>query len=277
MTVLNTNETMTPEKILMVEELGRKVFNHPASQIWRIVENGLSPKETFIKTWIKLLKHFRVLLKREGYSGRVSFEVVFSDIHSEICILIKEDKNIGMISANRLPSVLFWKLVTKAGKRLREINKNDMHIYTDDVEMFENIQVRKDTGLMDDFVDIRGGTNPQSIFFENKWYMLIDGIAEQVGLSSETLRNWEKGGDIKFEHLNYKSRVKKIPFLRGVLIDNVQDFIKRVRELKNPPVGFLNTKDTLKKLGIHHSTLKRWRESGKIPFRKWKNEYFYQA
>ena len=105
MTVLNTNETMTPEKILMVEELGRKVFNHPASQIWRIVENGLSPKETFIKTWIKLLKHFRVLLKREGYSGRVSFEVVFSDIHSEICILIKEDKE-GILRSPALTILL---------------------------------------------------------------------------------------------------------------------------------------------------------------------------
>lgn len=275
MTVLNTNETMTPEKKLMIENLGKKVFNHPASQIWRIVEMGLSPKETLIKKWYPLLRRFRILLKREGYDGD-SLEV-FSDIQSELCILVKEDKNIGMVLANKLPSVLFWKLEKKSGKRLREANKNEVNIYTDDVEMFENIQVRRDMGYRDDFVDISQKANPHCIFFENKWYVLIDGIAEQVGLSSETLRNWEKSGDIRFEHLNYKSGVKKIPFLRGVMIDNVQDFIKRVKELENPPVGFLNAKDALKKLEIHHTALKRRRESGKIPFRKWKNKYFYQV
>lgn len=276
MTVLNTNETMTPEKQEMIENLGKKVFNHPSSQIWRVAEMGLSPKETVIKRWYPLLKRFQFLLKKEGYDNS-SFEVVYSDIQSEMCILLKEDKNIGRVLANKLPSVMFWKLEKKSGERLREVNKNEVNLYTGDVEMFENIQVRKDMGFRDDFIDETQKANPHSIFFENQWYMLIDGIAEQVGLSSETLRNWEKEGDIRFEHINYKSRVKKIPFLRGVLIDNVQDFIKRVKELKNPPVGFLNTRDTLKKLEIHHTTLKRRRESGKIPFRKWKNEYFYQV
>lgn len=277
MKVLNTNEKMTLEKRQMIESLGKKVFNHPASQILRVAEGTLSPKGTFIKKWYRLLNHFRVLLKREGEYNQVSLEVIFNDITSEISVLITEDKNVGMVLANRLPNVIFWKLVKKAGKRLREVNKNKVNVYTDNVEMFENIQYRKDRGYGDNFAEISEKANPHYMFFENRWYSLIDGIAERVGLSSQTLRNWEKKKYISFTYLDYKSSIKKIPYLRGVLVDDIPDFVKKIEELKNPPVGFLDTRDTLKKLEICHTTLARRRKARKIPFRKWKNKYFYKV
>lgn len=277
MTVLKTNETMTPEKRRAVEELGRKAFNHPASQILGVADGTLSPGKSFIKNWYRLIKHFQVLLSREKEHDHVSLEVVLNDIASEICILIREDENIGAVLANRLPNVIFWRLVGRAGKRLRETNKNEVNIYTDNIEMFENIQYRKGMGYRDNFVDITEKTNPHYMFFKNRWYSLIDGIAEQVGLSSQTLRNWEEKKYISFVRLDYKSSIKRIPYLRGVLVDDIPEFVKKIEELKNPPVGFSNTEDTLKKLEICHTTLERHRKSGKILFKKWKNKYFYKV
>lgn len=242
----------------------------PQHQIFDVANGKVLPQNSFIKRrWQRIVKNLQKIMAMED--GFPPLELVYHEIHQEVfCFVNKkmQSEKFKMKPVSEVPRLVYWELVKRMTDRLPEANRKKLAVrFEDDFQDY------------DATVDSRE-LNPQCIVFDNQFYILIDGIAEDVGLSSQTLRNWEKQERVKFVHIPYKSIVKRIPFLRGVPYDGLSAFIEQISKIKQeltPSVGYLSTQEALKKLGIHHTTLARRRDSGKIEYQHKGNKYFYKV
>jgi len=261
-----------------IEELGRRVHNLPTSQLLRIAseKEGLHPKDTFIvKRWAGLLKYFKNSIAMEGEYDFTSMEVVYHELRSEISIYVLNEKKREerlAIPGRKFPSFVFHEVARSAKRRYQKASEKRTEVeYIDDYN--------PESTNKNSFVSDPRSNNPNLIVFEGKEYILINGVAQMVGVSPETLRRWDRRGELEFVHLNYKpfASTMKDPFLRAVPVEEFTDFVKKARTLKNPQPspGYVSTKEALKRLGIHHTTLTKRRDAGEIKYEKLKNKYYY--
>jgi len=251
-------------------ELWRKLSVLPKHQIFAVANGEVLPQNSFIKKrWQRIVKNLRKIMAME--EGLPPIEMVYHEIHQDVfCFINKrmESEEFRMKPVSKIPRLVYWELVKRMTDRLPEANKRRMEVHFD--ENFKNYASSLDPREL----------NPQCMLFGDKFYILIDGIAEDVDVSSQTLRNWEKAGKIKFEHIPYKSMVKRIPFLRGVPYDDLSHFLEQIRKIqaqKLPPDGYVISDEACKRLGIHHTTLARWREAGKVKYERRGNKCFYKV
>src|SRR3989344_3292587 len=268
MTILKQTEQSISKADLeqLAGEFWRKISVLPQHQIFSVANGEVLPKDSFIKKrWRPMVTLFEKILKMESES----IEFVYNELHEEICIFINEkmqSESFKMTPVKKVPGLVYWALAKKADERLRQINRkrvkvvfnNDFqedgidNMFNDDFQGDEIDRWKNKYGIQEDPKML----NAHCMSFGGKFYILIDGIAEDVGLSSQTLRNWEKKKLITFTHIPYRSMVKKISFLRGVPYDDESTFIEQVRKInqkKYPSIGYITTKEALKKLKIHHT------------------------
>lgn len=244
----------------------REIFSSNAAQLEDIVDGKPIEETSFKRMWWKLIKRFKVIAEMNGEF--TSMANLYLEIRSEICIYVKENwEELSEIPSSEFPRVVFWKLYGYTDEKLRQANINKLSLDYDD------------QGNVEDFTGSFSAIEAHSMYSQGKRYILIEGIAEAVGLSAETLRNWERKGKISFEKITHHSSMKKATYLRGVLYDDVPRFIEKMRQIQEqdkPPIGYVSSKEACEKLDIHHTTLKRRRDAGKYEHIKIGNRFFYK-
>ena len=250
--------------------LWRSLSVLPKYQIFAVANGEVLPQDSFIKKrWQPVVKNLRKIMAME--EGFPPIEMVYHEIHQDVfCFMNRkmESEAFRMKPVSKIPRLVYWELVKRMTDRLPEANKRRLEVHFD--ENFQGYQSSVDPREL----------NPQCMLFGGEFYILIDGIAEDVGVSSQTLRNWEKKGLVRFTHVPYKSIVKRIPFLRGVPYDDLSHFLEQIRQIqlaRFPSSGYVPSDEACKKLNIHHTTLKRWRDSGKVKYEHKGNKFFYKA
>ncbi len=267
-----TKKTPEEKRLLKskLEELGRMVVTSNTAQLLGVAFDGMPVENSTLKknrSWRDLLLHCEKVSKMSGEF--VSMDIFYSDIRTDICIYVSENwHKLEHTPSNKFPVIVLWKLYGETKKSLREAN---MH------KVISHIEDWDDVG---DSINDFSTMTAHEMHSQGKWYILIEGIANEVGLSAETLRNWERKGKISCERIYHHSPLKKVTYLRGVPRDNVHRFIaeiRKIQEQEKPPVGFLSAKEACKKIGIHRETLQIHREAGKYEYVKIGNAFFYKV
>lgn len=144
-------------------------------------------------------------------------------------------------------------LIKTQVKRLQtdELKEKSKIISNIDPEVFDKINSSEDERIV---------FTKRSKIADILW---IEQAAEFIGISAQTLRNWDKGGVFKARRTNKKGKSYRIyywediPKLRKIKSENKR---KRKHCLK----GYLKITDVAKELKISTKTIKRMEKSGKL-------------
>ena len=254
-----------------LERYGINLKDSPGVRVWRIKNRGDSASIAKLK-WKGLNRKLEILLDLE----RQDRKTLPNEMLSEFALVEIPDN----LPINKAPSFVYYKLANRLQKRLQESFKRKRNISAiHDSEMDyndENYNALSEQGLAP--VAKKSKKNKSSSYFlyytyNNKEYMLIDDIAENLYLSSQTLRNWEKKGLVSFERIPYKALTGERK-LRAIQTEKAPLFLDKLSKIKaemnklkkiEVPTGYLSTEEACRKLGICKRTLQRWTKAGKIP------------
>lgn len=276
------------EKKRLATELWNKVSVRPQIQVF-FIGKEVSLKDSFVKKkWHMIIRRFIIAMKMEGeFHGKELIDNVYQEITVRIWGFINEKMKIEkyrMQPASKMVSMVFWKLLKESEEYLEEVKKRK----TESVFRNDSYNDESEMDAIENWRDKQGIKNYSNNYlsqhimeFEGKRYILIGGIAEHVGLSRQTLRNWGSKGLIKFTQIYYKQQIKKkTKFVRGIPEEDFISFVDRIRKIieqKKSPIGYVSAKEASKIHNIHYSALPRWRASGKIKYVHIGNKYFYKV
>jgi hypothetical protein len=117
---------------------------------------------------------------------------------------------------------------------------------------------------------------------EGQPHLFVKTVAEESGVSPQTIRSWIKKGDIKAINHSYFSRVRRaivpsylIPYRDSILWE-LEDIKKEQENKKLHRIeGYFTISQIIKVVPISRKTLERWDKAGKLVPRRIKGNRYY--
>lgn len=266
-----------------LKKMLRALDDHTTTQILYIIQGKVQLKDSPLKRkWSGII---RILINYEkissGFSGKNLEQDIYGDFYRAVRELYTEE--LAKVPMNEIPGMFYKKLRLKWIKQYKEEierRKNVIPATNKDLELLSHFQ--KDGHLSpENRQRLFGYFQPMEyIRLGDEEYGLLKDIADRLGVSEQTIRNYEKRGLIKQFQRKPHSGEFGITELRVIPpkdIDRVVEEIRPFVELAElPPEGYMTTEEFCRVYNIHRSAISRWRKKGKATFVKRGRRHFYK-
>jgi transposase len=123
-----------------------------------------------------------------------------------------------------------------------------------------------------------------SIYYgkDNEPHLFVKTVAQELGVSVQTIRNWINSGKVNAIKISYISRIRHatipaylLPYKDNILKE-LEDFKKQQEDKKLHRIeGYLTISQIAKAIGVSRKTLERWDKEGKLKPKRINNIRYY--